>query len=223
MMSAHHTLASDTYRLMLTPSGAGESRHGELQLNRWRGDLIEDDLGVFVYLRDLDNSAFWSIGTQPVPDAYGDEYGHAFSEDAAHFIKRSRGIEARMTVVVEGNREIRRVRLKNLGDTPRRIELTSYLEPVIHHPAADAGHPAFAKLFVQTEAVIDQGALLARRRPRGADERFPVLVHGMLNARSAVSKPTACASSVVAARWPRRWPCWTRGFPAMRATCSTPA
>ena len=180
-MSAQHILASDTYRLMLTPSGAGESKRGELQLNRWRGDMIEDDIGLFVYLRDKDNGAFWSIGSQPVPEAEGDESGHSFTEDAAHFIKRSHGIEARMTVMVEGDREIRRVHLKNLGDSPRRIELTSYLEPVIHHPAADAGHPAFAKLFVQTEAVTDKGALLARRRPRGADERFPVLIHGLVH------------------------------------------
>jgi len=179
-MTAAHILASDTYRLMLTPSGAGESTRGDLQLSRWRGDMIEDDLGLFVYLRDLDTGAFWSIGGQPVPHAAGDESGHAFTEHAAHFIKRSRGIEARMSVVVEGDREIRRVHVRNLGDAPRRIELTSYLEPVIHHPAADAGHPAFAKLFVQTEAV--NGALLAKRRPRGADERFPVLVHGLLNA-----------------------------------------
>ncbi|MFZ5465691.1 MAG: GH36-type glycosyl hydrolase domain-containing protein [Pseudomonadota bacterium] len=182
MMPAPHILASDTYRLMLTPSGAGEARRGELQLNRWHGDMIEDDLGFFVYLRDADTTAFWSIGSQPVPDKDGTECGHAFGEGFACFVKRSHGVEARMTVWVDGDRELRRISLRNLGETARRIEVTSYLEPVLHHAAADAGHPAFAKLFVQTEAVVDQGALLARRRPRGADERFPTLVHGLLGA-----------------------------------------
>jgi cyclic beta-1,2-glucan synthetase len=180
MMPAPHTLASDTYRLMLTPSGAGEARRGELQLNRWHGDAIEDDLGFFVYLRDADTGTFWSVGSQPVPDEEGAEYGHAFAEGFACFVKRSHGIETRMTVWVEGDRELRRVRLKNLDTKSRRIEVTSYLEPVLHHAAADAGHPAFAKLFVQTEAVMEHAALLARRRPRGADERFPTLVHGLL-------------------------------------------
>jgi cyclic beta-1,2-glucan synthetase len=180
MTTASHILASDTYRLMLTSSGAGESQSGELQLTRWLGDMIEDDHGLFVYLRDTRSGAFWSIGSQPVANMDGDESGHAFGANAAHFIKRSHGIEAHMSVTVDGEREIRRVLLKNLGDTPRSIELTSYLEPVIHHAAADASHPAFAKLFVQTEAV--GGALLAKRRPRGADECFPVLVHGLLGA-----------------------------------------
>lgn len=181
-MPCAHTLTRDTYRLMLTPSGAGESKRGELQLYRWRGDMIEDDLGFFIYLRDLDDGAFWSVGSQPVPDEAGAEYGHVFDAEAAHFVKCARSIEARMTVVAETSVELRRIHLRNLGSTPRRIEMTSYLEPVIHHPAADAGHPAFAKLFVQTEALAEKGALLARRRPRGADERFPVLVHGLVGA-----------------------------------------
>ncbi|MGK0674142.1 MAG: glycosyl transferase [Halothiobacillaceae bacterium] len=183
MMPTPHILASDTYRLLLMPSGAGEARRGELQLNRWHGDMIEDDLGFFVYLRDVDTAAFWSVGLQPVPETTVTEYGHAFDEGFACFIKRGHGIEARMTVWVDGDRELRRMSLRNLGETARRIEITSYLEPVIHHPAADAGHPAFAKLFVQTEAVPEHGALLARRRPRGANEHFPTLVHGLLGAQ----------------------------------------
>ncbi len=182
MTSAAHTLTRDTYQLMLTPSGAGESSFGELQLTRWRGDMIEDGLGFFIYLRDVDTGAFWSMGSQPVPDADGAAYGQVFTDEVAHFVKHVHGIEASMTVTLEAGRELRRVRVKNVGDTSRRIELTSYLEPVIHHAAADAGHPAFAKLFVQTEAVLEQGALLAKRRPRGADERFPLLVHGLVGA-----------------------------------------
>ena len=180
MLLSAHALHHSSLHVTLTPSGAGESKHADLQLYRWRGDMIEDDLGFFIYLRDADSGAFWSLGSQPVPDDEGAEYGHAFTASAAHFVKRAHGIEARMSVTLEDVREIRRVQLKNLGDSARRIELTSYLEPVIHHAAADAGHPAFAKLFVQTEAL--EGALLAKRRPRGADERFPVLVHGLIGA-----------------------------------------
>ncbi|OYY73939.1 MAG: hypothetical protein B7Y40_07355 [Gammaproteobacteria bacterium 28-57-27] len=177
-----HTLNNATLNVMLTSSSAGESSLGELQLTRWHGDMIEDSLGFFIYLRDVDTGAFWSVGSQPVPDEDGAEYGQSFTGEAAHFIKHAHGIEAQMTVTLEAGRELRRVHLKNIGDSPRRIELTSYLEPVIQHAAADAGHPAFSKLFVQTEAHAEHGALLAKRRPRGADERFPVLVHALLGA-----------------------------------------
>ena len=56
------------------------------------------------------------------------------------------------------------------GLRTREIELTSYAEIVLAPPAADAAHPAFSNLFVQTEFVPELGALLATRRPRSHGE-----------------------------------------------------
>ena len=47
--------------------------------------------------------------------------------------------------------------------------MTTSAEVVLHDPAADASHPAFSKLFVQTEWDAERRAVLARRRPRGSD------------------------------------------------------
>ncbi len=52
----------------------------------------------------------------------------------------------------------------------RDIELTSYAELALAKPADDAAHPAFSKLFIETEYVRNLGALLATRRPRDAEE-----------------------------------------------------
>ena len=60
--------------------------------------------------------------------------------------------------------------LTNLGTRTREIELTSYAEIVLAPPAADAAHPAFSNLFVQTEFAPELGALLATRRPRSHGE-----------------------------------------------------
>ncbi|HYM81593.1 MAG TPA: glycosyl transferase, partial [Candidatus Limnocylindria bacterium] len=73
--------------------------------------------------------------------------------------------------------EIRRLELTNDSNRSRTIELTSFLEVVLNQVDADRAHPAFSNLFVQTEFVAEPGALLARRRPRGPDERHPWLVH----------------------------------------------
>ena len=43
----------------------------------------------------------------------------------------------------------------------REIELTSYAELVLAPPAADAAHPAFSNLFVQTEFIPALNAVLA--------------------------------------------------------------
>ena len=49
--------------------------------------------------------------------------------------------------------------------------MTSYAEVVLAPPAADALHPAFSNLFVQTEIVRDRQAILCTRRPRSVEER----------------------------------------------------
>src|SRR6185295_19222028 len=51
---------------------------------------------------------------------------------------------------------------------------------VLQDPAADRRHPAFAKLFVESEYLPELNALLFRRRPRGAEDRELFLVHMMV-------------------------------------------
>ena len=95
-----------------------------------------------------------------------------FGEDHAEFIRRDGTLTTTMEVLVSGedDGEVRRVSLTNSGRQPREIELTSYAELVLTTPAADAAHPAFSKLFVETEYLAEFGALLATRRPRAHGE-----------------------------------------------------
>ncbi|HEU5217108.1 MAG TPA: protein ndvB, partial [Gemmatimonadales bacterium] len=60
---------------------------------------------------------------------------------------------------------------------------TSYAEVVLAPPAADALHPAFSNLFIQTEILRQRQAILCTRRPRSATDFVPWLcnlmaVHG---------------------------------------------
>src|SRR5206468_4261537 len=71
----------------------------------------------------------------------------------------------------------RRVSLTNHGTRTREIDVTSYAEVVLAEPAADASHPAFSNLFVQTEAVPELDTLLATRRARSRDETPVWLAH----------------------------------------------
>ncbi|GLK72384.1 hypothetical protein GCM10017643_25000 [Ancylobacter dichloromethanicus] len=59
---------------------------------------------------------------------------------------------------------MRRVSLTNSGRKAREIELTSYAELVPATAATDNAHPAFAKMFVETEHRPEFGALIATRR-----------------------------------------------------------
>ena len=97
-----------------------------------------------------------------------DRYEVAFSEGRAEIIRHDGTITTTLEVAVssEDDAEVRRVSITNLGSQIREIELTSYAEIVLAPHAADDAHPAFSKLFVETEFVADVGALLATRRRR---------------------------------------------------------
>ena len=59
----------------------------------------------------------------------------------------------------------------------REVELTSYAEVVLAPHAADVAHPAFSNLFIETEFVAAENALLARRRPRSSKDEPAYAVH----------------------------------------------
>src|SRR5205823_7491726 len=67
----------------------------------------------------------------------------------------------------------------NRSRIPRTIDVTSYAEMVLAPPAADALHPAFSNLFVQTEIVHERHASLCTRRPRSLEEQVPWMFHLM--------------------------------------------
>ncbi len=164
-------LSNGTYNVMVTAAGGGYSNCGANAVTRWREDVTRDNWGSFIYLRDVRSGAVWSASYQPVnkrPQAYE----VAFSEDKADFWRSDAGLLTHMEIVVsaEDNAEVRRVSLTNNSTRTREIELTSYAEVVLNTPQADAAHPAFSNLFIETEFFAAENALLAHRRQRSSDD-----------------------------------------------------
>jgi cyclic beta-1,2-glucan synthetase len=162
-----HLLSNGRYAVMVTASGSGYSRWRDLAVTRWQEDVTVDGSGAYVFLRDPQSGAVWSAGYQP-SGAEPDSYEVEFSEDRVEIARRDGSIATTLEIGVsaEDDAEVRRVSISNLGARTREIELTSYAEIVLAPSAADAAHPAFSKLFVQTEFVPDIGVLLATRRRR---------------------------------------------------------
>ena len=173
-----HLLSNGTYSVMVTTAGGGYSVCRGLALTRWREDATLDRWGQFCYVRDVTSGAYWSTAYQPAR-VRPDEYEVVFSVDRAEFRRVDDGIETHTTVSVspEDNAEVRYIRVTNLSNEEREVELTSYAEVVLARPAADAAHPAFGNLFVETEYHAPTGALLAKRRPRASTESPVWAVH----------------------------------------------
>ncbi len=93
-----------------------------------------------------------------------------FAPDHAEFRRRAQDIETvvHVTVATDDDAEVRRLTVINRSMRKRRLEVPSYAELALAPHDADIAHPAFAKLFVETEA-LDGRALLAHRRQRSPD------------------------------------------------------
>jgi cyclic beta-1,2-glucan synthetase len=164
-------LSNGRYAVMLTAAGSGYSRWGDVAITRWREDATSDDCGSYIFLRDVNSGMVWSAGFQP-SGAEPDNYSVLFNEDRAEFTRRDGSLTTTLDVLVsaEDDAEVRRLTLTNSGLRSREIEITSYTELSLGPQGADVAHPAFAKLFVQTEYLSDLGALLATRRRRTPTE-----------------------------------------------------
>lgn len=165
-----HLSGNGRYTMALTNAGGGHSRWGDFDITRWRSDSAVESWGSFLYLREPDSQAVWSATPQPV----GAELGVTtvtFSVERAQFRRNVSGIETVMevTVAAEDDAELRRVTVANRSLHTRTVELTSYVELAMAPHRADTAHPAFSKLFVETEYVGD-GVLIAHRRPRSPDD-----------------------------------------------------
>ncbi len=173
-------LSNGRYHVMVTSAGGSYSRWKDLAVTRWREDSTCDSWGSFCYIRDLYDGSFWSCTYQPTL-VEPKNYEVVFSEGRAEFRRTDHGLDLYTEIVVspEDDIELRRTRITNNSRHSRTIEVTSYAEVVLTAAAAEAAHPAFGKLFVQTEILRHENAILCTRRPRHKDEHTPFMLHLM--------------------------------------------
>src|SRR6185369_12452351 len=102
-----------------------------------------------------------------------------FSAEKASLGRREDDIGTLLEVAVstEDDVEVRRLAVTNHGDRAREIEVTSYAEIVLGAAADDLAHPAFGKLFVETEYLPERTALVCSRRPRSPEDEPLFAVH----------------------------------------------
>jgi cyclic beta-1,2-glucan synthetase len=173
-----HLLSNGHYHVMVTNSGSGYSRYQDLDVTRWREDRTREGYGHFVYVRDLGLDLLWSVGHHPICRPVED-FEATFAADKAIFRRVDAGIETQVEVTVSPERpaEVRRLTLTNRSQRPRELELTSYAEIVLASHGSDLAHPAFGKLFLQTEWLPGPQALICSRRPRSSDQKRVSLVY----------------------------------------------
>ena len=173
-----HILSNGPYHVMVTNAGGGYSRWRDLAVTRWSED---EDLGIIT-----EHSCISMIYQ---PTANGQRLFNrrlrnqgimaVFLQSRVEFSSRDKGLDTYTEIAVspEDDIEYRRIRISNFTVKTRTLELTSYAEVALVSPAAEAVHPAFSNLFMQTEVLGSHQAILCSRRPRSAGGKAPWMFH----------------------------------------------
>jgi cyclic beta-1,2-glucan synthetase len=164
-------LSNGRYTTALTHVGGGHSTWRGLAITRQREDRTSDAGAHYIVLRDPWSGHVWSPTYQPLCHE-PESYEATFDLDKVTFRARNGDFETQLQVTVssEDDVEVRRLSIINRGTRAREIEVTSYAEIVLASPEDDFAHPAFGKLFIETELDPQSAGLLFSRRPRGAEE-----------------------------------------------------
>ena len=171
-------LSNGTYTTMLTNSGGSLSTSNGIAINRWRKDTTKDNYGMYFYIHNLNSNHYWSTSYSPC-SVFPNQYEVIFEPHRAIFSRKDGNIKTQSEIVVspEYNGEIRSITLTNLSKTERIMEVTSYFETILTPLIEDIAHPAFNKLFLESEFLPEENALLTSRRQRDKSEKIIWLVH----------------------------------------------
>ena len=178
----YYTLLSNGhYGLMLNADGGGGSSWNGIALTRWQPDRSGNACGHWFVIEDRDDGTRISVGIDPV----GGDPQHCtvqFGPHLAEYRRRERGLFCQMTVAVASQHDVeaRKLMLRNEGALPRRLLVTGFAELALAPTREFERHPAFARLFVESECLPDESILIFRRRLRGSAEKPLYLAHTVL-------------------------------------------
>lgn len=169
-------LSNGKYALMITSDGDGFSKYEDRMLYRWRSDIYANT-GNYIYVKDMKQGKVWSTTYQP-SRTEAEDYQVIFWPHKAEFKRRDGDVSTHMIVSLDAdhNFEVRKVTFTNHGKEEKKLEVTSYLEVVDDTHPAELSHPAFNKLFLESEYLEEQEIFLTKRR-RKKEEDDPYLMH----------------------------------------------
>lgn len=157
---------SKNYGLAISQAGSGYSWYihaRENRITRWNQDLVRDNWGKFIYIRDNKKGQFWSSTYQPVKKTskhYRCRHGLGYTT----FENIYNDILSTLTIFVppDDSLEIWLLTLENQSSRKRDISLFTYLEWALGiDPNVDK---ELRELFIESKYETKQKALFATKR-----------------------------------------------------------
>ncbi|MBO8161684.1 MAG: glycosyl transferase family 36 [Thermosipho sp. (in: Bacteria)] len=147
-----NVISNGDYSIIVSHTGSGYSwrgNAGQNRITRLYQDLIRDNWGKYLYIRDLDTNKFWSATWKPVMKEYQlYEVRHGLGYSIFSHKVSDIYSTLKVFVVKDAPVEIMILTLKNESDRRRRLDVTSYFEWVLGNFPDE--HREFHKLFVNS-------------------------------------------------------------------------
>ncbi len=174
-------LSNGRLTTLLTDSGGGGLSWQSMALTSYRPDPTIDTEGTWIYLRDEETGRVWR--------ATATDGRTTYRAHEVEFHRRDQGISVHVdvTVAAADDVEVRQITLHNETDRPRRLVVASAAEPALLPVEQTSAHPAFTRLFVESEFVPELEALVFTRRRRTAREERATLVHRLVREGTRVT------------------------------------
>ena len=167
----YNLIANQNYSLVIDEEGNGYSKYNDILINRYKptSDIKQ---GIFFYIKNIKNKKIWTNGYNSVYEK-PDKYNVTFAPDKAKITRIDGNIETstKITISSSDSVEIRRLEIKNLGNTDETLEISSFMEPVLSNKEQDYAHPAFNNLFLSYEFIPETNTILVKRKKRANNQK----------------------------------------------------
>ena len=172
-LNNYNLISNGEYSTIIDEKGNGFSKYKDIQVNRFK-ETNDYKQGIYFYIKNIRTKKVWkSVYTNNV-----DEYKVHFTPDTNKFVRKDENIETITKIIVAPNEnvEIRRIELKNIGNTEEILEVTSVLEPILSTKEQDFAHPAFNNLFLKY-SMLEDNTIFIMRNKRGNVEPIYLAVN----------------------------------------------
>ncbi|MGE5315560.1 MAG: GH36-type glycosyl hydrolase domain-containing protein [Acidobacteriota bacterium] len=161
-----NVVTNGDFGFIVSQTGGGYTWKTNAQLNRitrWEQDMIKDEWGKYLYIRDNESEEFWSAAWKPVcrePEEY--EVRHGIGYTSIRSVNAGIETETVMFVPNDDPVELWNVTVRNRSRRTRRLSLFTYFEWNLG--AAPDWHREFHKCFLRTEYDAAHHALFGTKR-----------------------------------------------------------
>lgn len=147
-------ICPDEFGVVITQLGTGYTFYKNpalFRLTTWVQDIVKEEYGKFFYIKDASKNQFWSVGYKPVckvSKKYRCVHGIGYTK----LINEVDRINSEMTTFVppKDNVEVQVLKLKNLDNKKRNLEIYTYFEWFLRDVSTVGVHNEFQKLFIET-------------------------------------------------------------------------